>query len=99
MIFIKRDYSIDEEEDNSPIDYKEPLKVVIDKETVKKVADFIEKLPPIYRDVLLLEKLHNYTKEEIADLLSISYETVRKRSLRARKMLMQELSKEGEAKC
>ena len=84
----------DETEDDNVIDYKEPAKVLIDKENIEKLAEIIGKLPPIYRDVILLEKLHNYTKEEIAELLGISYEAVRKRSLRARKMLVEALEKE-----
>ena len=73
-------------------------KVIIDKETVNRVAECIDKLPPIYRDVILLEKLHHNTKEEIAKLLNINYETVRKRSLRARKMLIEALEKEDDVK-
>ena len=88
------DYEIDDEDDVSAVDYREPSKIVIDKETVKRVATYIENLPAIYRDVLLLEKLHENTKEEIAELLNINYETVRKRSLRARKMLIEALEKE-----
>lgn len=87
-------FEFDDEEEECLIDFVEPSQVVIDKETVAKVAEYIENLPPIYRDVLLLEKLHNNTKEEIAELLGISYETVRKRSLRARKMLAEALERE-----
>jgi RNA polymerase sigma-70 factor (ECF subfamily) len=88
------DYEIDDDSDSVLADYREPSKIVIDKETVNKVAEIIEKLPPIYRDVILLEKLHGNSKEEIADLLNINYETVRKRSLRARNMLAEALEKE-----
>lgn len=83
-----------EEEEEIQIDYNEPSQIIIDKETVARLTEEIEKLPPIYKDVLLLEKLHNNTKEEIAELLGIKYETVRKRSLRARKMLTEALERE-----
>lgn len=88
---------IDYENDDSEIasDYTEPSKVLIDKENIERLAEIIGKLPAIYRDIILLEKLHGNTKEEIAELLGINYETVRKRSLRARKMLIEALEKEG----
>lgn len=82
------------ENDDAPVDYVEPSKVVIDKETINIVVKAIENLPEIYRDVLLLEKVHGNTKEEIAELLNISYETTKKRSLRARKMLAEALERE-----
>lgn len=88
------DYETDD--DDNIIDYREPSKILIDKENIEKLANYIDKLPQIYKDVLLLEKLHNNTKEEIAKLLGIKYETVRKRSLRARKMLIEALEKEEE---
>ena len=87
------DFEIDEDDD-APIDYIEPSKVIVDKETVNKIVDAIDKLPEIYRDVLLLEKLHGNTKEEIAELLGVNYETVKKRSLRARKILLDVLEEE-----
>lgn len=87
------DFEVDEDEDAS-IDYVEPSKVIVDKETVNIIVEAIEKLPEIYRDVLLLEKIYGNTKEEIAELLDLNYETVKKRSLRARKMLLDALEKE-----
>ena len=82
------------EDDEGPIDYVEPSKIVIDKETVNKVTKAIGDLPEIYRDVLLLEKVYGNTREEIAELLNISYETTKKRSLRARNMLAEALERE-----
>lgn len=87
------DYEMDDDDDTSN-DYIDPSRLVVDKETVNKIVDAIGKLPEIYRDVLLLEKLHGNTKEEIAELLGVSYETIKKRSLRARKMLLDALEKE-----
>ncbi len=88
-------YEIDDEVDDNMINYVEPSKIVIDRETVNKVAEAIENLPEIYRDVILLEKLYGYTKEEIADLLGVNYETIKKRSIRARKILLKALETEG----
>ena len=83
------------EEETELIDFVEPSEVVISKESVNRVAEAIGDLPDIYRDVILLEKVYHYSKEEIAKLLNINYETVKKRSVRARKMLAEVLEKEG----
>lgn len=87
------DFEIDED-DEGPVDYVEPSKIIIDKETINKLKMAIGELPEIYRDVLLLEKVYGNTREEIAELLNISYETTKKRSLRARKMLAEALERE-----
>ncbi len=83
------------EEEETLVDVKEQSQVVISKETVSRIKEAIANLPEIYRDIVMLEYLHNYSKEEIANLLNLSYETVKKRSLRARKMLAKSLEKEG----
>lgn len=86
-------YEIDD--NDNYVDYNsEPSQVLIDKENIDRVSKIIESMPPIYRDVILLEKLYLYSKDEIAKLLGINYETVRKRSLRAKKMLVEALEKE-----
>lgn len=81
-------------DDDTIVDSSEPSRVLIDRENVRKLAKVIDKLPPIYKDVIMLEKLHHKAKEEIAEILGISYEAVRKRSLRARNMLIEALRKE-----
>ena len=86
---------IEVEEDNELVDVVEPSQVVINSETVNIMKEAIKNLPEIYRNVILLEFLHEYSKEEIATLLNVSYETVKKRSMRARKMLAKALEKEG----
>ena len=87
---------IDLETEENIIDYQDPSMIVLDNEFTGKIAECIKKLPPIYRDVLLLEKLHHNSKHEIAELLGINYETIRKRSLRAKKMLFEALEKEDD---
>lgn len=82
------------DDETTVVDSSEPSRVLIDKENVRKLANIIDKLPPIYKDVIMLEKLHHKTKEEIAEILGISYDAVRKRSLRARNMLIEALRKE-----
>ena len=87
------DYENDEE--TELIDFVEPSEIVISKETINRVTKAIGELPDIYRDVILLEKVYHYSKEEMATLLNVNYETIKKRSLRARKMLADVLEKEG----
>ncbi len=87
-----------ENEEEPVVDYVEPAQIVIGKETIARITKAIGELPEIYRDVILLESLHSHTKEEIAKILNVSYETVKKRSLRARKMLLEALEKEEDAK-
>jgi len=88
------DYEVNEENETTKIDPIEPSQVIIGKETVEKIAKHIEKLPQKYRDIIMLENLYENTKEEIAELLGLNYETVKKRSQRARKMLADSLRKE-----
>lgn len=60
------------------------------------IAQAIEKLPDIYRDVLILRYVHQYKDAEIGDLLGISAVTVRKRLQRAKEKLMLILGEEGD---
>lgn len=63
--------------------------IAISNYNIDIIINSINDLPSIYRDVLLLEKVHGYTKEEISQIFEISIETVYKRSQRARKKLAQ----------
>ncbi len=62
------------------------------------VAQAITSLPEHYRAVLLLKYAQGYSTEEIAEILSISTETVKKRIQRAR-VKLQTLLDEAEAEC
>ena len=78
----------------SNIENNNPCDILIIKDSVKRIEKEIEKLPIIYRDVIFLEYLHSYTKKEIAELFNVSYDTIKKRSERARKKLAKILSEE-----
>lgn len=73
---------------------KTPCDEVVQKEAKNNLLCIINRMPPIYRDVLLLEKLYNYPQKEIAELLNISLSAVKKRAERAKKILAEELRKE-----
>lgn len=68
--------------------------IVISKETVSRIAQEIENLPEKYRDVLILEKVFGYSREETMVLLNQNYEALKKRMTRAKKKLLEALRKE-----
>ena len=82
------------EESESNISTKTPCDILITKETVSEMKVEIDKLPDIYRHVIYLEYFHDYSKKEIAEFLKINYDTVKKRSERARRMLSKVIRKE-----
>ena len=69
--------------------------LVIDRESVERISKQIEKLPEIYRDVLLLEKVYGYSREETIKILGTNYETIKKRMTRGKNKLLEALKKEG----
>lgn len=73
---------------------KNPCDEVIEKESKSDIFKLIDKLPEKYREVLIYEKIYGYSQKEIAEHLNISYDAVKKRMERARKMLKKELRKE-----
>lgn len=82
------------ENDENFLTNKTPCDEVIYKESREKLLQAIDKLAPIYRDVLILEKVYKYPQKEIAELLNVSLDAVKKRAERAKKYLLEELRKE-----
>ena len=72
----------------------EPFNTLVNREASEKLLRNINELSDIYRDVIILEYLYDYSKKEIAELLNLSYDTVKKRSERARKILFEILVRE-----
>jgi RNA polymerase sigma-70 factor (ECF subfamily) len=72
---------------DTPIDQK-----VISKEMSECVREYIDRLPPDYRTVLILSELEGFKNREIADILQITLENVKVRLHRARSRLKQELN-------
>ncbi|UCD77282.1 MAG: RNA polymerase sigma factor [Desulfobacterales bacterium] len=70
----------------TPIDEK-----VISKEMSACVQEYVNRLPPDYRTVLILSELEQFKNWEIADILQITLENVKVRLHRARARLKQEL--------
>jgi RNA polymerase sigma-70 factor (ECF subfamily) len=64
-------------------------KLPVDQELIRKemsdcVREFVDKLPPDQRTVMLLSELGGFKNKEIADILQVSLETVKIRLHRAR---------------
>lgn len=59
------------------------------------VREFVDRLPPDYRTVIILNELEGFTNQEIADILQISLDTAKIRLHRARS----KLKKDMEAGC
>jgi RNA polymerase sigma-70 factor (ECF subfamily) len=64
---------------------------VIRKEMSECVRQFMDRLPPDYRTVLILSELEGFKNREIADILEISLDNVKVRLHRARASLKKEL--------
>jgi len=76
-------------------DYSNDLtEIIISEENVQRIVKAIKELKPIYQDVLLLNKIYGYSVDEIANMLEISREAVKKRITRAKSYLCNSLNKE-----
>jgi len=64
---------------------------VIRKEMSECVREYVDRLPPDYRMVLVLSELEEFKNREIADILQITLENVKVRLHRARASLKKEL--------
>ncbi|MBQ8836386.1 MAG: RNA polymerase sigma factor [Clostridia bacterium] len=62
---------------------------VIDEENVRRLAQMLEDMDPLYGDILYFRSFMGMKNTEIAKMLDIPVNTVNQRVLRARKMLMQ----------
>ncbi len=74
---------------------KEVSDAVIEKETSNRIIKAIGELPESYREIILLEKIYGYSRDETVILLGENYETLKKRMTRAKTKLLEILRKEG----
>jgi RNA polymerase sigma-70 factor (ECF subfamily) len=77
------------EDRNDSFGHTDPLidQKVIRKEMSQCVREYIDRLAPEYRTVLVLSELEGFKNREIADILEISLENVKVRLHRARASL------------
>ena len=55
------------------------------------VREFVDRLPPDYRTIIVLNELEGFTNREIAEILQISLDTAKIRLHRARAQLKKSL--------
>lgn len=82
-----------EEDEDIPFEEAEFERICAESE-VSEIAKCINKLPQKYRDVIVLRYLDEMSTNDIAEILGLNYETVKKQLLRGRAIL-KELLKEG----
>lgn len=68
---------------------------VIDRINITDLVKRIDSLPVMYRDVLMMRFIYEYSNKETSKILNISETNVRKRLERARQKLMQKIKKES----
>ena len=78
--------------DELPSDEASPDIMLERWQLVRQVYDAIAKLPPIYREVLVLRDLEGLTGEETATKLGVPEPTMKTRLLRARAMMREALT-------
>lgn len=69
--------------------------LVITKDNAERILKAIMELPEIYRDILLLEKVYGFKREDSMRILNASEETLKKRLTRAKHRLLKALEEEG----
>lgn len=69
---------------------------MLDNITVRELVEMIAELPEIYRGVLELRAYHGMSEKQIAAVLDIGYDAVRKRLERARAMLAERIQRQQE---
>lgn len=71
-----------------------PEDFVIDSESVNKIMDIVNAMNPIYKDTLILSRVYNMSRGDIASIFGISPESVTKRLQRAKAEIRKQLAKE-----
>ena len=103
-IYNKRIYlnnnsaAIDELDNEISQEATNPLDIIVNEESINRLVGLIDELKPIYRDVIQLFTAHKCSYAEIAEMLNIPIETVRKRMYRGRKELAALLNLEREGR-
>lgn len=70
--------------EEEPVSELTPEAVVVNHESVNRIVDIIMGMDPIYKDVIVLNKLYNIRRSDIAQMFGITEATVTKRLQRAK---------------
>lgn len=94
MYLNSKEDSIDAIEDDHNFLTRCTIDVVIERESLSRITKAIDNLPPKLREIILLEKVFGYSREETIKLLGSNYEALKKRMTRAKTQLLENLTKE-----
>lgn len=72
----------------------DPADIVVSKENIKRMSEIISNLDNKYKDVFILKRVYDIPNEEIAKMLDVKEETVRKRLQRAKGLILKEYREE-----
>ena len=84
---ISGDTEMEQMASNSPL----PSDKIVSLEGYNKIVDVINSLPDTYRDVAILSLINEYSHDEISKTLDISYDTVKMRISRAKKIIREKV--------
>lgn len=90
----REDY-IDTIIDDSHLLMRCPDDIVVAKESFQRISDEIQKLPSIYRDIIVTEKIFGFSREETEKMFNANFETLKKRLTRGKGKLLEALKREG----
>lgn len=71
-----------------------PEDLIINSESVRRIMDIVNNMNPIYRDTLILSRVYDMSRADIASFFGISAEAVTKRLQRAKIEIKKQLAKE-----
>jgi RNA polymerase sigma-70 factor, ECF subfamily len=74
---------------------RSPESVLSDRRDARRVDELIERLPPAYREVIILREMDDMSYREIAEIVGVPIGTVMSRLARGRQMLQVALRKLG----
>lgn len=94
MYLNSNEDSIDALEDDNNFSTRSTADVVIEKEELDRITKAIDKLPPKLKEIILLEKVFGYSREETIKILGSNNEALKKRMTRAKIQLLKDLEKE-----
>ena len=90
----REDY-IDNIVDDSHFFTSSPDDIIVAKESFKRISDEINKLPEIYRQIIISERIFGISREESEGIFNANYNTLKKRLTRGKEKLLEALKKEG----
>lgn len=87
------DYLEDAVSSDNSAPLNNPQDIIISKESIERIAEIISHLDSKYKDVFILRRVYNMSREDIANIFGINVETVKKRLQRAKAMILQEYTR------